>query len=96
MSKSDSDPFKALETRINSIYSVWLELTKEARERLETLQQWLRLIDDYERNVDDLNVWLDEIEKSLELLGYQEKKQDIIAELDEIKVIVHFYVERYW
>lgn len=86
ISKSQSEPFKAMESRINDIYSVWLELTKEARERLETLQQWLRLIDDYERNVDDLNAWIDDVEKSLDLFGYQEKKEDIVTELDEIKV----------
>ena len=68
------------------IYEVWLELTKEARERLETLQKWLKLIDDYEKNVDDLNVWIDNMEKSIELLGYQETKEELIGELEEVKV----------
>ena len=65
---------------------MWLELTKEARERLETLQKWLKLIDDYEKNVDDLNVWIDNVEKSIELLGYQETKQEFLGELEEVKV----------
>ena len=88
VSKSESEPFKAMESRINDVYTVWLELTKETRERLETLQQWLRLIDDYERNVDDLNAWVDRIEKSVDLLGYQEKREDLLAELEELKVRV--------
>ena len=86
VAKSESGPFKAMESRVTDIYTVWLELTKEARERLETLQQWLRLIDDYENNVDDLNAWIDNIEKSADLLGFQDKKNDLIAELEEIKV----------
>ena len=86
VTKSESAPFKALESRINDIYAVWLELTKEARERLEALQQWLRLIDDYESSVDDLNAWLDNIEKSVDLLGYQDRKEDLVVELEEIKV----------
>ena len=65
---------------------MWLELTKEARERLETLQKWLKLIDDYEKNVDDLNVWIDNMDKSIELLGYQETKEELIEEQEEVKV----------
>ena len=86
VSKSESGPFKAMGSRVNDVYTVWLELTKEARERLETLQQWLRLIDGYESNVDDLNAWIDNVEKSVDLLGYQDRKEDLIVELEELKV----------
>ena len=86
LTKSEAAPFKAFESKVDNIYSVWLELTKESRERLETLQKWLKVIDDYERNVDDLNVWIDSMEKSVDLLGYQESRHDLEAELDELKV----------
>ncbi|XP_065057528.1 dystrophin-like isoform X3 [Rhopilema esculentum] len=85
LTKCEAAPFKAFESKVDNIYSVWLELTKESRERLETLQKWLKVIDDYERNVDDLNVWIDSMEKSVDLLGYQESRHDLEAELDELK-----------
>ena len=86
--KCEAPAFQALGTKITDLYAVWLELTKESRERLESLQKWLKLIDDYERNVDDMNVWIDGIEKSVDLLGYQETKRNLMNELEEVKVII--------
>ena len=85
-SKSDAPAFKALVTQVKDLYEVWLELSKEAREKLETLEKWQKQIDDYEKNVDDLNAWIDRIESSLSAIGMTSVLTELEDQREELKV----------
>ena len=85
---SDEPALRELETRVHEIYDTYLIVVRMCGEKMDTLKEWVQEIDDYERKVDDLNVWIDGRMSTLQSIGGVTAKFDIEMELQKLQVRV--------
>ena len=75
-----------METRVRDVYNVYVELERESHDKLDSLRNWQRELDEYERRVDDLNAWIDGRMATLESIGGVSNKFDVEMEQQKLKV----------
>ncbi|XP_057306952.1 utrophin-like isoform X3 [Hydractinia symbiolongicarpus] len=82
---SEEPAFVAMETRVRDIREVYLDIKQESSDKLNTLQNWVQELDDYEKKVDELNVWIDSRLSMLDTIGGMSAKFDLEMELNKLK-----------
>lgn len=87
---SEEPAFVAMETRVRDIREVYFDIKQESSDKLNILQNWVQELDDYEKKVDELNVWIDSRLSMLDTIGGMSAKFDLEMELNKLKVCVCF------
>ena len=60
---SETGQLEALEDRLTVINNDWEELSSMAEQRLTVLPKYKQKVNDFEKAVDQMNCWLEEIER---------------------------------
>ena len=69
---SETAQLDNLEERINHVNELWEDLSSLAEKRQTTLQHQKKQVSDFEKSVDDLNVWMEGVDKALAELDKNE------------------------
>ncbi|XP_028414557.1 dystrophin-like isoform X10 [Dendronephthya gigantea] len=88
---SETAQLDNLEDRINHVNELWEDLSSLAEKRQTTLQHQKKQVSDFEKTVDDLNVWVESIDKALAELDKNEIQNNYTEarrEFDRIKLDV--------
>lgn len=85
---SEEPSFRAMETRVHDVHEVYTSVLRDANEKLDSLKNWVKRLDEYEKKVDDLNSWIDGRLSTLESIGGVSARFDLEMEANKLDVSV--------
>lgn len=85
---SEEPSFRAMETRVHDVHEVYTSVLRDANDKLDTLKNWVKQLDEYEKKVDDLNSWIDGRLSTLESIGGVSAKWELEMENTKLKVSI--------
>lgn len=84
---SETGQLENLEDRLTRINNAWEDLSSAAEQRMLTLPKYKAKLADFEKSVDQMNQWLEDMEKETNKVHPKDEEADVAKN----KIDVSFY-----
>lgn len=91
---SETGQLDNLEDRLTRINNAWEDLSSAAEQRMLTLPKYKAKLADFEKSVDQMNQWLEDMERETNKVHPKEEETDLVKNKIDVSFIL--FSTQYW
>jgi len=88
---SETGQLENLEDRLTRINNAWEDLSSAAEQRMLTLPKYKAKLADFEKSVDQMNQWLEDMEKETNKVHPKEEEVDLAKNKIDVSVFIGIF-----
>ena len=93
---SETGQLENLEDRLTRINNAWEDLSSAAEQRMMTLPKYKAKLADFEKSVDQMNQWLEDMEKETNKVRPKEEEADLAKNKIDVSVFIGILALNPW